>query len=84
MMFDFIVTLAKVLPFLASIIGVGTSFVAFGLTIILGLGTIAITRVVVRPMVGIPLLILAVGGGVGFFMWKKKDKKSDVVSTNNS
>lgn len=84
MMFDFIVTLAKVLPFLASIIGVGTSFVAFGLTIILGLGTIAIARVVVRPMVGIPLLILAVGGGVGFFMWKKKDKKTGVVSTNNS
>lgn len=75
MMFDFIVTLAKVLPFLANIIGIGTSLLAFGLTIIVGLSTIAIAWIVVRPVVGISLLILAIGGGIWFFIWKKKSGK---------
>lgn len=60
MMFEFISTLAKVLPPLANLIGMGTSLIAFALTLVIGLGTIAIAWIVVRPLVGIPLLIVAI------------------------
>lgn len=77
MMFEFVSTLAKLLPPLAHLIGVGTSLIAFALTLIVGLGTIAIAWLVVRPLVGIPLLVVAVWGGAYLIWSKKKTKKAE-------
>ena len=51
MMLEFIPTLAKVLPPLAGLIGLGTLVIAFAATLVLGLGTIAIAWLVVRPVI---------------------------------
>jgi Flp pilus assembly protein TadB len=47
-----------------SIVGVGTGFVAFLLSLPLSLLVISISWIFYRPLVGIPLVILAVGGFV--------------------
>lgn len=60
---------ADVLPIAGDIVGVGTGIVAFLLAAPLSLITISIAWVFYRPLVGVPLLVLA---GVGlFFLFKK-------------
>lgn len=59
MLFEFIVTITKVIPPLANLVGVGASIVALALILILGIGTIGVAWIAVRPLVGIPILILA-------------------------
>lgn len=51
MMFEFVETLAKVLPPLATLIGLGTSLIAFASTLVIGFGTIAVAWIAVRPMI---------------------------------
>jgi len=58
MMLQFLVTLTKVVPFISRIVGFGTSLVSFALTLVFGLATIAIAWLVVRPVVGIILLVV--------------------------
>ena len=77
MMLEFIPTLAKVLPPLAGLIGFGTWVIAFAATLVLGLGTIAIAWLVVRPIIWIWLLVVAIGGAIVFIKSRKKDKKPD-------
>ena len=77
MMLEFIPTLAKVLPPLAGLIGFGTWVIAFAATLVLGLGTIAIAWLVVRPIIWIWLLVVAIGGAIAFIRSRKKDKKPD-------
>lgn len=77
MMFEFISTLAKVLPPLANLIWVWASLLAFVLTLIFGIGTIAIAWIAVRPLVGIPLLFLTIGVGTYLIRNKKKQKKAE-------
>ena len=72
LMFKFIETLAKVLPFLANIIWVWTGIIALGLTLIVWFITIWIARLAVRPIIWISCLIVA----VGWIILLKKSKKT--------
>ncbi|MFO0891373.1 MAG: TMEM43 family protein [Isosphaeraceae bacterium] len=51
--------LADIVPFLGTIVGFGTGFLAFGAAMVLSLATIAISWIAVRPVLGIGLLVLA-------------------------
>ena len=73
--FGILDTLAKVLPFLSSIVGLGTSLVAGVLAIALGLIIIAIAWIWYRPLLGI-LLLAAVVAMIWFFTKKGKEKKA--------
>ena len=53
--------LADVLPFLGTIVGAGTGIIAFLIAACLSLITIAIAWIVYRPLIGIILLVAAVG-----------------------
>ena len=64
---------ADVVPFIGSLVGVGTGIVAFLLSFILSSITIAIAWIVYRPLLGVSLLIVA---GLLLFFLKKKFKKS--------
>ena len=61
--------LADVVPFIGSLVGAGVGIICFLLALVLSSLTIAIAWVVVRPLVGIPLLIVA--GVATFFIGKK-------------
>jgi len=52
--------LASVIPFLGDIVGAGTGLLAFAVALPLSIVTIAISWIAYRPLVGVPLLILAV------------------------
>lgn len=56
--------LADVVPFIGDIVGVGTGFVAFMLSLPISLLVIAVAWIFYRPLIGIPLVVLAVGGFV--------------------
>jgi hypothetical protein len=62
------VVLSDVLPFVGSMLGAGVAlfslFVGFGISLV----TIAIGWVFYRPLVGIPLLLLAIGSLVAIFL----------------
>lgn len=60
---------ADVLPIAGDIVGVGTGIVAFLLAAPLSLITIGVAWIFYRPLIGIPLLVLA---GVGIFFLIKK------------
>jgi len=58
MMFEFLVTLAKFLPFLSNIIGAGTSLISLALTLVFGFLSIGISRLAVRPVVWISCFVM--------------------------
>ena len=60
MVFEPLRVIADVVPFIGSIVGMGTGFVAFVLAAGFSLLTIAIGWVFYRPLIGIPLLIVAI------------------------
>lgn len=53
---------ADVLPLAGTVVGVGTGFVAFLLAAPLSLATISIAWIFYRPLIGVPLLLLACAG----------------------
>ncbi|CAK8725197.1 Inner membrane protein [Candidatus Electrothrix laxa] len=61
MIFKVFSVLADVLPFLGSVVEAGTGFIAFLLAGVLSLITIAVAWIVFRPLLGIILLVIAVG-----------------------
>ncbi|MCI5221321.1 MAG: hypothetical protein D3924_01215 [Candidatus Electrothrix sp. AR4] len=61
MVFKVLSVIADVLPILGSIVGAGTGMIAFLLSALLSLITIAIAWIVFRPLLGIILLAIAVG-----------------------
>lgn len=67
--------LADVVPFIGSIVGFGTGILAFLLSLIIGLVTIAVAWIAYRPLVAIPLLVIALGLAVYIFVRKKKTPK---------
>ena len=79
--FEFIQTLAKVLPFLSKIIWVWTNFIAFCLTIAIGFVTIWIAWLAVRPIIWISCLIVAIAGII-LLSNAKKSKKAESEITN--
>lgn len=54
--------LGSVVPFIGSIIGMGTGLIAFLLAAVISLFVIAIAWIAARPILGIVLLVAAVGG----------------------
>ena len=72
--FNILVTLLKVLPFLANIADVGVNLVCGVLAFVIGLVVIAIAWVVYRPVLGIILLVAA--GALIWFLAKKSKEKA--------
>lgn len=73
-LFGFIVTILKVLPFLANIAEVGVNLVASILGFVWSLIVIALAWIFYRPVLGIILLVLAVGG-IYLLAKRSKEKK---------
>ena len=71
MVFRPLSVLADVIPFIGTIVGKGTSFVAFIIAAICSLVTIAIAWITYRPILAISLLVVA-GACVFLFISKKK------------
>lgn len=65
-------TLGSVIPFVGNIIGAGVGVVSFFLTVILSSVIIAIAWIAYRPLVGITLIIVAVGGYILLIQKTKK------------
>ncbi len=63
--------LADLIPFIGDIIEVGTGIIAFLVALPLTLITIAIAWLFYRPLIAIPLLIIA-GGAIYWLIKKKK------------
>lgn len=84
MIFEFITTLAKVLPFLSKIVWVWTGIIAFALTLVFGFLAIWISRLAVRPVVWISCLVVVVAWIV-ILVRARKNKKSSIwdSKTNN-
>ncbi len=60
MLFGPIVTIADVLPFLGTLIGIGVAFFAGAVALSLSLITIGLAWLFYRPLIGIPLLVLGI------------------------
>ena len=71
MVFRPLSVLADVIPFIGTIVGKGTGFVAFIVAAICSLVTIAIAWIAYRPILAISLLVVA-GGCLYLFISKKK------------
>jgi hypothetical protein len=63
--------LADVLPFLGSLVRMGTGLLSFLIALPCSLVTIAIAWIVYRPVLGIILLVIAVGAIVMLFKNRK-------------
>lgn len=72
LVFNPLVVLADVLPFLGSLVSVGTGLVSFLLAGPLTLITIAISWIFYRPLLGGILLVVAIGGIVAIKFMPKK------------
>jgi hypothetical protein len=66
--------IADKVPFIGNALEFGVALVAFLLAAFLSLMTIAVSWIVVRPLVGIGLMILAIGSVVGLVMLVRKGK----------
>jgi hypothetical protein len=67
-----LVTMADVLPFLGNLLGMGVGLIAGLVAFCLSAVTIGIAWVYYRPIIGIPLLVVGIGGMVGLFMLARK------------
>lgn len=84
MIFEFITTIAKVLPFLSKIIGVWTGVIAFALTLVFGFLAIWISRLAVRPVVWISCLVVVVAWIVLLVRAKKNKKVNDLGNVDKT
>ncbi len=61
-----------VIPFLGSLARGGIFVVSVFGAVIISSFTIALSWIAVRPLIGIPMLLIGIGGIVGLVMWRKK------------
>ena len=80
--FDFVVTILKVVPFVANIVGWGVGVVCTVIGVAWSLIIIAIAWLFYRPVLAISLLAIA-GFLVWVFAFKGKDKLKDLASKYN-
>ncbi|MBR4833452.1 MAG: TMEM43 family protein, partial [Thermoguttaceae bacterium] len=66
--------LADIVPFLGSLVGLGTGIISFALSLCGSLTTIAIAWLWFRPLIAVPLLVAAVGSLVWLFVKAKGAK----------
>ncbi len=83
MIFDIIVTILKVIPFIANIFGWGVGVVCTVLGIVWSLIVIAIAWIFYRPLLGIILLVIA-GALIYFFAIKGKNKSGNLSDVNDA
>jgi hypothetical protein len=81
--FGILVTVLKVIPFLANIVGWGVSLVCNVIGVAWSLIIIAIAWIFYRPLLGILLLAIA-GFLVWVFAFKGKDKLKDLANRNKN
>jgi hypothetical protein len=72
MIFKPLSVVADVVPFIGSVVGMGTGIVAFALSAPLSLVTIAVAWIVYRPLLGVILLVVGIGVFVGIFTMARK------------
>ena len=72
--------LGDVLPILGDVIRMGTGAIAFVLTLFLATITIAIAWLYYRPIVGIVVLVLGIGGTVGMIMLAKRRRAARLAA----
>lgn len=72
MIFKPLSVVADVVPFIGSLVGMGTGVVAFALAAPLSLSTIAVAWIVYRPLLGVGLLVVGVGTFVALMVRSKK------------
>lgn len=72
--------LGDVLPILGDVIRMGTGVIAGVLTLLLATTTIAIAWLYYRPLVGIAVLVVGVGGTVGMIMLAKRRRAARVAA----
>lgn len=72
MIFKPLSVVADVVPFIGSLVGMGTGVVAFALAAPLSLLTIAIAWIVYRPLLGIALVVVGIAVFVGLFRLANK------------
>lgn len=77
MLFGILVTLLKVVPFLASILNWGVSLICNILGVVYSLIIIAVAWIFYRPLLGICLLALAAGVIGGLIYWGATRKKNE-------
>ena len=75
--FGFLVTIAKVVPFIANILNFGVNLICGIFAFVWSLLIIAIAWIFYRPLIGIPLLLIIIGTIV-FFAVKGKKKGAQV------
>ena len=76
--FGILDTIAKVVPFLSSLVSLGTGLVSVVLALSLGLIVIAVAWIFYRPVLGIILLAAAIAL-IWYFTKKGKEKKAEEV-----
>jgi hypothetical protein len=69
--------MADVLPIAGTIVGAGTGFVAFAISLVCSLLTIAVAWIIYRPVIGI--ILIAVAGGAAFLVISKMKGKKPAV-----
>lgn len=78
LVFKPLVVVADVVPFVGSLLGGGVAIFAFLVTLICASVTIAIAWIAYRPLIAVPLLLLAAGGA--FALWKRRQAPATAPS----
>ncbi len=81
MVFKPLSVIADVVPFIGSIVGVGTGIISFLISLVLSLLTIAIAWIFYRPLLGISLLVIVI---VLIVLTRGKLKKSAKPATQSA
>jgi hypothetical protein len=80
MVFKPISTAGDVIPFVGSLLGLGTGIFAFIVASALSLLTVAIAWIFYRPLLGIPMVVISVGAIVGLTILGSKRKKAKAAA----
>lgn len=80
MLFGFLVTLLKVVPFLASILNWGISIICTILGLVYSIIIIAVAWIFYRPLLGACLIALAAGIAGGLIYWGATKKKKETAT----
>jgi hypothetical protein len=76
--------IGSVIPFIGSILGAGTGFIAFVLALVLTAVTAAIAWIVFRPLIGIALLVAAALFFFGGFKWLRSKAQSAASASGST
>lgn len=72
--------IADVIPFLGSIVGMGSAVVALLVSVSLSFITISIAWIFYRPLIGIPLLVIGIGAAAVLLLRKQSAQEKPALS----